>query len=296
MSFDAIKRRIKTAEDLLGVVKTMKALAAVNIRHFEEATKSLAEYNRAVSLGFQILMRNRPQGMSPGKEVSSAKVGAVVFGSDQGMCGQLNELIVTHALETLVSDGASTQNRAIIAVGHRVAERLTDAGQPVLMSMRVPVSPDGIIPKAHEIIIELERWHSRERIHRVVLFYSQYLGGASYLQHTAHLLPVDERWLGGFRTARWPTRVLPAFTMDWQRLFQVLIRQHLFVSLYRAFAESLASEHASRLASMQSAEKNIRERIEELNALYHRQRQTTITEEILDLVSGFTALTDDEDR
>jgi F-type H+-transporting ATPase subunit gamma len=82
--------------------------------------------------------------------------------------------------------------------------------------------------------------------------------------------------------------------MDWNRLFSSLIRQFLFVSLYRAFAESLASENASRLASMQGAERNIEERLIELNTQFHQQRQMSITEELLDIVAGFETLTSKE--
>jgi F-type H+-transporting ATPase subunit gamma len=78
--------------------------------------------------------------------------------------------------------------------------------------------------------------------------------------------------------------------MDRERLFSALIHQYLFVSLYRAFAESLASENAARLAAMQNAERNIEERLGELNRQYHQQRQTAITSELLDIVSGFEAL------
>jgi F-type H+-transporting ATPase subunit gamma len=236
-------------------------------------------------------MRNRPEVTAPAEPESTQRAGAVVFGSDQGMCGQLNELILAHALETLEDEVAAEENPTLIAVGLRIAERLKDAGHTVESYIPVPASADGIIPKAHEIIVDLERWHSQKGIRQVLLFYNRHLGGAAYQQHTTRLLPVDERWLRNFQVKRWPTRVRPTFTMDWRRLFQLFIRQHLFVSLYRAFAESLASEHASRLVSMQAAEKNIQERLEELNAFYHRQRQMTITEELLDIVSGFTALT-----
>ena len=78
--------------------------------------------------------------------------------------------------------------------------------------------------------------------------------------------------------------------MNWDRLFSLLIREYLFVSLYRAFAESLASENASRLASMQVAERNIENRLDELNAQYHQQRQNGIDAELFDLVAGFEAL------
>lgn len=74
------------------------------------------------------------------------------------------------------------------------------------------------------------------------------------------------------------------------KLFTALIQQYLFVAIYRACAESLASEHASRLAAMQGAERNIEERLDELTREFHHQRQTTITEELLDIVAGVTAL------
>ncbi len=78
--------------------------------------------------------------------------------------------------------------------------------------------------------------------------------------------------------------------MDWQRLFSALVREHLFIALYRAFAESVATENASRLASMQAAEKNIQNHLSGLTGQYHRSRQQTITEELLDIVAGFETL------
>ena len=71
---------------------------------------------------------------------------------------------------------------------------------------------------------------------------------------------------------------------------RTLIREYLFVSLFRACAESLASENASRLAAMQRAEKNIDELLEELKRTFHRLRQNGIDEELFDVISGFEAL------
>ena len=79
------------------------------------------------------------------------------------------------------------------------------------------------------------------------------------------------------------------FTMDPAALFAALARQHLFVTLYRATAESLASEHASRLVAMQTAEKNIEEHLTETTAAYRRKRQEAITSELLEIVAGFEA-------
>ncbi len=73
-------------------------------------------------------------------------------------------------------------------------------------------------------------------------------------------------------------------------LLSWLIRQQLFVSVYRIGVRSLASEHASRLASIQTAERNIAERLDELSAAYRRTRQDAITSELMDIVSGAEAM------
>ena len=69
-----------------------------------------------------------------------------------------------------------------------------------------------------------------------------------------------------------------------------MIREYLFVSLFRTCAESLASENASRLAAMQRAEKNIDELQGDLNRTFYRLRQNGIDEELFDVISGFEAL------
>ena len=75
---------------------------------------------------------------------------------------------------------------------------------------------------------------------------------------------------------------------------RALIREYLFISLFRACAESLASENASRLAAMQRADKNIDELLEDLNRNFHRLRQSGIDEELFDIISGFEALNVEE--
>jgi len=71
---------------------------------------------------------------------------------------------------------------------------------------------------------------------------------------------------------------------------RALISGYLFVSLFRACAESLASENASRLAAMQRTDKNINELLEHRDRTFHRLRPNGIDEELFDVVSGFEAL------
>ena len=287
---ESLKRRIKSAGDLLSVVKTMKALAAVSIRQYQKAVESLDDYNRTVEMGLQIVLKERLGAMSQSKSRAVKRLGVIVFGSDQGLCGQLNEQISVFTLDHFKETGVKKENRKVLAVGARGADYVEDAGQPVDELMATPSSTAGITPLVQEIIMIIEEWHFRQNVDHFMLFYNDYVSGANYHPYKVQLLPVNRDWLKDLARKKWDSKSLPIFRMDCHRLFSSLIREYLFVSLYRAFAESLASENASRLASMQNAEKNIEEQMQDLHVQFHRTRQMTITEELLDIVAGFEAL------
>jgi F-type H+-transporting ATPase subunit gamma len=287
---ESLKRRIKSAGDLLSVVKTMKALAAVSIRQYQKAVESLDDYNRTVEMGLQIVLKEHMGATTQRKGETIKRLGVIVFGSDQGLCGQLNEQISVFTLDHFKETGVKKENRKVLAVGARVADYVEDAGQPVDELMATPSSTAGITPLVQEIIMIIEEWHFRQNVDHFMLFYNDYISGSNYHPYKVQLLPVNRDWLKEIARKKWDSKSLPIFRMDCNKIFSSLIREYLFVSLYRAFAESLASENASRLASMQNAEKNIEEQMQDLHVQFHRTRQMTITEELLDIVAGFEAL------
>ena len=287
---ESLKRRMKSAGDLLSVVKTMKALAAVSIRQYQRAVDSLKDYNRAVEMGLQVVLKERMGATTHRKDAVSKRLGVIVFGSDQGLCGQLNEQVASFTMDYIKSSGVKKENRKVLCIGARVADYVEDAGQPIDELMTTPGSTAGITPLVQEIIMVIDEWHFKYNVDHFLLFYNKYLSGANYQPYQVQLLPVSREWLQDIARKKWDSKSLPIFRMDTDRIFSSLIREYLFVSLYRAFAESLASENASRLASMQNAEKNIEEQLQDLHVQFHRTRQMTITEELLDIVSGFEAL------
>jgi len=293
-TIESLRRRIKSAEDLHSVVRTMKALAAVSIRQYEKAVESLAEYNRAVEMGFQIILKQKPPGIKLAKPMLNGHLVAIVFGSDQGMVGQFNEVIARYAAGELEKRKSRSRNIHILAAGARVLARLQEAGQDVEDIIGLPGSAAAITPVVHSVVRKVEVWRSERGVDEVLLFFNRPLSGASYTPHTTQLLPVDLKWFQDLEHKAWPCRAVPFFTMDWDTLFSLLIREYLFVSVYRCFAESLAGENASRLASMQAAERNIENRLEELTTQFHQQRQSSIDAELFDLVAGFEALSGGE--
>jgi F-type H+-transporting ATPase subunit gamma len=289
-TIESLKKKIKSTQDLLSVVKTMKALAAVSIRQYQRAVESLMDYNRTVEMGLQVVLKARERSEIMVGVTPMNQVGAIIFGSDQGLCGQFNTQIVTHALAELDSLKVAPENRTVLAIGERVKDHLERADHSVCDTLLTPGSTAGVTPMVQEVIMILEEWHFTMQIPHIYLFYNHYLSGATFTPRTVRLLPMDRTWLNDIRSRPWESSTLPMFTMDWDTLFLSLLREYFFVSIFQAFTESLASENASRLAAMQNAERNIEEHLEEIFAAYHRQRQMTITEELLDIVSGYEAM------
>jgi len=289
---ETIKSRIVTVELLQSVVRTMKTLAAVSIRRQEKAIQALAEYCRTIDMGLRILLRQGPGEIAEQPSETDGRLGAVILGSDQGLCGRFNEQVVSFCRERLRELEPDRSRRRILCVGGRSHMRLVESDERADEVLPAPVSVTGIISTVNSILLTIDHWKSRHRIDRVVVCYNRLLFGCVCGPLLLRLIPFDRERLREVSARPWTGPTLPLFTMDRGRLFSLLIRQSLFASLYLTLAESLAAENASRLASMQAAEKNIGERLDELHLQFRDLRQGAITEELLDIVAGFEAMTE----
>jgi F-type H+-transporting ATPase subunit gamma len=286
----SMRRKIAGAGDLQSVVRTMKTVAASGIGQYEKSVSALAGYYRAVEFGLGVCFRE--SGPAPPiaarKEKAGARaIGAVVFGSDQGLVGQFNDVVADFAVQTLAAMPGKPE---VWAVGERVHERLADAGLPLMGVFTVPNSVKAITPLVGRILLENEARQGRGELAELHLFHNRPLSGPVYEPVSQRLLPLDETWRRKLAALPWPAGNLPE-VIGGAATLGALIRGYLFVSLFRACAESLASENASRLAAMQRADKNIDELLEDLNRTFHRLRQNGIDEELSDVTSGFEALT-----
>ncbi len=287
---DAITRRIDTAEDLRSIVRTMKALAAANIRQYEEAAAALADYAHAVALGFQALFQNRPDALRlHAVQPPPRRIGAIVLGSDHGLCGSFNERIADFYDER--RSAGPEHGGPLLALGARVGARLEDRGLPPEAVLAQPASVGRIAALVRDLLERVAAWRDAGAADAVRVYFNAPHGRSGYQPHEELLLPLDEDHLRRQAAAPWRPRARPTVAGDWDALFSAVVQQHLFVTLHRALAQSLAGENASRLAAMHAAERNFDDRLHELRGQFHRERQSAITTELLDIVSGYEVLT-----
>jgi F-type H+-transporting ATPase subunit gamma len=283
----SLRRKISSAGELQSVVRTMKALSASSIGQYERAVRALTDYYRAVELGLGVCFRGAASSLQLAEAEVPSGPDTIVFGSDQGLVGQFNDAVAECALRTLAGLPGEPQ---VWAVGERVYARLLEAGLPMRGLFDVPNSVEAISSLITQIQLETDAQRFFEEDARVYVFHNQPRSGAVYEPVAQRLLPLDAEWRRELIKSAWPSKNLPEVLGSSLGTLRALIREYLFISLFRACAGSLASENASRLAAMERAEKNIGELLEDLNGNFRRLRQSGIDSELFDLISGFEAL------
>ncbi len=284
---ESLGHKLSGAADLRAVVRSMKAMAASSIGQYEKAIESLDEYRRSVELGLSACLRWSAV-VAPPVARSKPCAGAVIFGSDQGLVGRFNETLMDCVVQALGRSPATT--RRIWAVGERVRDLITDSAFVAPQVSSVPSSVEAITSLVNQILVEVEAALEMGDVGEIHLFHNRPTAFGSYEPVCTQLLPLDRAWQQKLAGLKWPTQNLPEVVETAQPAIAAFIREYLFVLLFQACAESLASENASRLAAMQRAEKNIEQILADLRRRFQRTRQESIDEELFEVVAGYEAL------
>lgn len=286
---ESLRLKIDGAGELQSVVRTMKALAASSITQYERAVRSLDDYYWAVQLSLVASLRKTPVNLTRHTVAprTDETIGVIVFGSDQGLVGQFNETLAEFVETTLA---ARSGKKIVWAVGERVHACLADGRVRPTGLLNVPNSVNAITTLIGQLLTEIEMQREQSGVDQVFLFHNRSKSRVAYEQFSQRLLPLDDLWRWELAELRWPGDNLPEVLGNSEDSLRAFVSEYLFVSLFRACAESLASENASRLAAMQRAEKNIDELLDELKRTFHRLRQTNIDEELFDVISSYESL------
>lgn len=278
-----IRNKIGGAEQLESVVRTMKAQAASSITQYENAVFALGDYTRTVELGLIACFgQNKP--LVP-TAAGPQNLTVIVFGSDQGLVGQFNDQLVDRVKQSLAEQSGK---KTFWGVGQRVCGQLNDAGLNIEKTFDVPGSIAAITPLVGQILNECVTSDAQEGNDKVLIFHNRLRVGSVYEPTRQQLLPLDITWQNGLTQQSWPGKALPDVLDDKDKpLLNRLLREYLFILLFRACVESLASENASRLAAMQRAEKNIDTLLADLKQTSRVLRQNSIDEELFDVIAGF---------
>lgn len=299
-TLEGLKRRIKTTTSLKDIVSSMKTLSAVSVGQYEKSTKALENYVDVIEQGLQVVLKDITFPNVKEKPIQNQKVIAILIGSDQGLVGKFNKVISDYAFRYFRDNNIDKKDITLIVAGRSLAPKVLSEGWNIDTLFSMPSSVKMMVAVAKKIILRLKDIAFKDDKDallnfaknnlKVLVFFNKKIDAVSFGQNVYQLLPVDINYLKTVKSRKWNTKQIPVHNANSAKLFSSFLRQLLFVNIYRIISQSLSAEHFTRMITMQNAEKNIDEHLEEMNLEYQQRRQTEITNELLDVVIGAEVL------
>ncbi len=273
-----LRSRIDSVSELLGVVHTMRALSAVRMRQANESLAGARTYADVIGAAFaDAIALVEPEARSFRRRGSGGR-GLLVFSSEHGFVGALNEVLMDHASAAL--DGG-----LLFVVGTRGARVASERGIDVSWALPMTTRRDGIPVVARKIATEIYRRFERNEITRLDALFARTRGAGTWTVEQRALLPPDPEAFPASRPNGPPLHYLPA-----PRLVERLAEEYFFAELAHGAMEALAGENTARMAAMGAAHDNIERKLDELRHREAQLRQEDITTELIDVITGSEAL------
>ena len=260
-----LKRRIKTTSDLQGIVRTMKMLSSVSVGQYEKALNSLTQYGATLRQAFHgLFAQSFFNYMPPDIKTTAPKILAIIIGSDNGLVGRFNKEILEYAQSSCLESGGNPNQMRLIAVGKRIA--LHAPGMDLHISHAYPISNSikEIASLATLILTQIDKEVSEHHFDLVEIFYNKGQN-FSFAPQMRQLMPLPYHDFQILKKTRWEGKMLPLITAGKEELFSALLHEYFSIQITHALIASLAAEHFTRMNHMQKAEKNIEEKLTELN-------------------------------
>jgi F-type H+-transporting ATPase subunit gamma len=277
-----IEGHIVSMGELRDVVGGMRSLAGMRVQEAQRALPGIRRYADAMAdaIGDALLLMPEPV-LTPAIRPRRA---LVLFTAEHGFAGGFNQALIDSP------DAAASANDALFVLGSRGAAMAQERGRPAAwarpMATRVASAPDAVRP----LTVELYRRIARNEFSRVEAVFARTGQGRSTTVVRRTVLPLDVGSLARKRLGQAPFHNLPA-----PALLEKLMAEYVFALLVEAAIESIASENAARFTAMDSAHDNVTKKLDQLRGSAQLARQSEITDELLDIVTGAEALTERQD-
>lgn len=286
-TLEQLGRKNDTLTSIRGIVHTMKTLSAINAAPYEQAAQSIEAYHQTILQGLAAFVyrnggvRSFTETLKPNTRL------LVVFGSDHGLCGNYNELVADKVTAYIQAQPMARQ--PILCIGSRMGGALLEQNLKPDVVLMPPASADGVGRLAGDIVTRIEYLARGQLLSQlaVSLIFTQRAEQGFQELVVLELLPLSNELLQPL--SRWHSRSLPDYSMAAEALLSSLLRNHVFASVFRASAEAMVTENATRLALMQQAEQSVDEQLEGVKQELNSVRQDEITNELMDIIIGHLA-------
>ncbi|MGC1860996.1 MAG: F0F1 ATP synthase subunit gamma [Methylocystis sp.] len=272
-----IQAKIGSISELRDIVGAMRSLASMRLQESQRALPGIRSYGEAVAAGLAstLLLMREPE---PSRAVAWERRALVLCAAEHGFVGGFNERLLAQAAAWL------NPQDALLILGGRGAALATERLQRPTWTYPMATRCAGAPETVRRLLDELYGRIARGDISRVDVMFARYRQGSTPAIETRLLLPLDVALL----SAKQP-RQPPLHNLRPIPLHEKLMTEYVFALLIEAAVESIASENAARFTAMESAHDNVSKKLEQLGQEACQARQSEITTELIDLVTGAEA-------
>ncbi|MFP4200520.1 MAG: ATP synthase F1 subunit gamma [Bacillota bacterium] len=289
-----IHRRIRAVDNTRQITRAMELVARTKLRRAQEQAVATRAYAEAlVQLLRRVAGRGGDPDMSPFFEIRPVTNRLVIaITADRGLCGSYNSNVLRVARNEIAGDDPA--HLELIPVGRKGRDHFRNRGYEIYEEF-VNIGEEADLGLARTLARVAGYEFTSGRVDEVVLVFTEFQSVFRQRVRSLTLLPIDpeaevdegeREWSEGARRREG----LYLYEPNPEVIFEELLPRFVTNSIFRALAESKASEQASRVTAMNNATENAGELIEELTREYNRVRQAQITREITEIAGGAEAL------
>lgn len=284
-----IRTRISSIESTQKITSSMKLVSAAKLRRAQTAIQHLRPYSQKLNeILSNIAGSNSVNEHLPLFEKRDPNnVVIIVLTSNKGLCGAFNSNIiktVRNHIDENYSEQLKNGKLSLICIGKKGYEQLSKLYTVEHYEEKLIDSPDFQITST--ITDELVTRFINHEIDKVDIIYNQFLNAATQRITIENFLPVTSISAEKEKNTNSDYIIEPSA----EELFSELIPKILRTQLYKTVSDSVASEHGARMISMTKATDNATEILRDLRLKYNNARQSSITNELIEIVSGANAL------
>lgn len=280
-----LKKRIRAVESTKQITKAMEMVAAAKLRRAQQRIESYRPYAEKMMEMLGHLSAAGGQVPHPFFEKRDVKKTILVlFASDRGLCGSYNSNLIRNA-EAFQRDH-TPDNLEMVCVGKRGRDYFKRRSFPVVNSY-IDFSGNMDLAKVRDMTHYLTNRFVSGEVDRIVFLYSAFISTVSFKITRTQFLPITQEFASDEEDIGHKEYI---FEPDAAAIYSKLLPGYAQTVAQMVMAESLASEHGTRMIAMGAATKNAGEMIDNLTLVMNKARQAAITKELLEIVSGAEAL------
>lgn len=283
-----VRTRIESVNSTKQITSAMKMVAASKLRKSQNAITALQPYAEKME---EIMMRvseTLTQTQTGGRTL------IIPVSSNKGLCGVFNANVIRATInhiqeeykELLDSDKVD-----ILCIGSKVEESLKFKKYPVIGNeneLLDNLTYNNVIPFAEKLMRDFED----KKYDKIVFIYNQFKNAATQILVTEQFLPIMRQQDNGQQPTAQKSESESDYIFQPNRedIIDEMIPKSLKLKVYKILLNSYTSEQGARMISMTQATDNATELLKELNLTYNKARQSAITNELVEIVSGAEAL------